>query len=79
VSQQLAQAEKSIRELVHERDGLRTEVENQRQKLEAIIKSNPAEELQRQISNLSGQLQIKDDIVRSACQSEPQAYRKSDR
>jgi len=68
VSQQLAQAEKSIRELVHERDGLRTEVENQRQKLEAIIKSNPAEELQRQISNLSGQLQIKDDIVRSADQ-----------
>jgi len=64
VSQQLAQAERSIRELVHERDGLRTEVENQRQKLEAIIKSNPAEELQRQISNLSGQLQIKDDIVR---------------
>ena len=66
VSQQLAQAERSIRELVHERDGLRTEVENQRRKLEAIIKSNPAEELQRQISNLSGQLQIKDDIVRSA-------------
>lgn len=66
VSQQLAQSEQSIRELVHERDSLRTEVENQRQKLETIIKSNPAEELQRQISNLSGQLQIKDDIVRSA-------------
>ena len=66
VSQQLAQAERSIGELVHERDSLRTEVENQRYKLEAVIKSNPAEELKRQISNLSGQLQIKDDIVRSA-------------
>ena len=66
VSQQLAQAERSIGELVHERDSLRTEVENQRYKLEAVIKSNPAEELKRQVSNLSGQLQIKDDIVRSA-------------
>jgi chromosome segregation ATPase len=65
-SQQLAQAELNIGELSRERDALRIELETTNQKLESIARDNPAQELQKQISNLSGQLQIKDDIVRSA-------------
>ena len=51
-----------------ERERLQARLELQSQQLENAIKNDPASKLEGQIKNLAEQLQIKDEIVRSAAQ-----------
>jgi len=67
-SKETADLQRNHKAVEMERERLQSRLDLQTQQLDSAIKNNPTAHLETQIKNLTEQLQIKDDIVRSAAQ-----------
>ena len=68
VSAETTELQKANEALLIERDSLKSQLSQQRERFEAAVNHNPSNELQAKIDELTEQLRVKDAIVKSAAQ-----------